>query len=292
MNLGIILPTGAVHAGRENSNTLRCLLSALPLVVPPISIRRTQLDANIGLLTCSIPCQGGSPLGRKWLNRRLKRKLDRIFAEEGVLSVIEHPDVKGLYGSHKTRYEAYLAEIAVYRFTELLGIVHRGPGLNRVEVTVTGNQRHLEFAITRLISLVKTINILIPEGFEEPGKAEEAFEETGIPVHITTDPEVLNRTPLWIRFPNDHASFDSLPEVYFGRIVDLGALKIIDTRAKRIYDICLELPEPLFGEAVPLPDQFRYRRLPAFIAANCANAWGTSAAEASIRLNMRLNLKP
>lgn len=291
MNLGMILPHEANH-GKETGKVTRRILSALSVVPPCIGIRRIMLDPNISLVICSIPYSRGRSSQNNGPDRRLKQRLDRILAEEGVLSVIEHPDIKNLYGSHKTRYESYLTDIAVSRFTELLGIVHRGMGLGRMEITVTGCQRHLEYAITRLISLVKTINVLIPEGFREPGKAEEAFDETGIPVHITTDPGVLRRTPLWIRFPDDHESFDCLPAVYTGRIIDLGALKVIDTRAKRIYDICLELPESILGETGPLPDQLRYLRLPGFLAANCANAWGESAAEASIRLNMRLNLKP
>lgn len=291
MNLGMILPRKTSH-GKETENVLFRILSVLSIAPLGIDVRRIQLYPNIGLIICNIPIVCGNAMHHNGLKRRLKRKLDRIFAQEGVLSVIEHPIIKDLYGSHKTRYESYLADIAVSRFTEIMSMVYRGMNLNRVEITITGNQRHLEYAITRLISLVKTINVLIPDGFPEPGKAEEAFEETGIPVHITTDPDVLNRTPLWIRFPNDHENFDSLPAVYLGRIIDLGALKIIDTRAKRIYDICLELPESFLDKMGSLPDQMRYHRLPGFLAANCANAWGESAAEASIRLNMWLSVKP
>lgn len=291
MNLGLILPREDGR-GQERESTLCRMLSSLAITPPPIETRRLQIHPNIHLLLCYIPLSDAHAMRRKGRRRRLKRRLDRIFAEEGVLSVIEHPAVANLYGSGKTRYDPYLIEIAVARFSELLGIVYRGTGLNRIELTVTGNQRHLEYAITQAIALVKTINVLIPEGSQEPGQAEEAFEETGIPVHITTDPEVLERTPLWIRFPNDHESFDRLPAVYSGRIIDLGALKVIDTRAKRVYGICLEPPESLLGELGPLPDELRYCRLPGFLAANCANAWGESAAEASIRLNMRLFVKP
>ncbi|NLW02469.1 MAG: hypothetical protein GX027_04300 [Clostridiaceae bacterium] len=291
MILGMILPREN-NPGGETGKVTRRILPAMSITPLYIGIKRIQLHPGISLVVCSIPYPCGCAGGHERPGRRLKRRLDRILAEEGVLSVIEHPAVKNLYGSHKARYESCLIDIAVSRFTELLGMAYRGTGLGRIEVTITGSQRCLEYAITRLVPLVKTINVLIPDGFQEPGKAEEAFDETGIPVHITTDPEVLRRTPLWIRFPNDPESFDSLPAVYHGRIVDLGALKVIDTRAKRIYDICLELPEDLLGEAGPLPDQLRYRRLPGFIAANCANAWGESAAEASIRLNMRLYLKP
>lgn len=291
MNLGMILPRKATCAGKPR-NALHRALSALSITPPTIETRGLQLDPGIRLIICYIPSSCGNAMHHNALNRRLKRRLDRIFTDEGVISVIEHPAVKDLYGSGKTRYEPYLMDIAVSRFSELLGIVYRGTGLNRIEITVTGNQRHLEYAITRLISLVKTINVLIPEGFQEPGKAEEAFDETGIPVHITSDPEVLNRTPLWIRFPNDHESFDCLPAAYLGRIIDLGALRVIDTRAKRGYGICLELPEPFTAEIGPLPDELRYCGLPVFLAANCANAWGESAAEASIRLNMRLSVKP
>ncbi len=289
MNLGMILPR---ESGRREEGLMNRLLSVLSIGRLPVETKWLHLDPHIHLLVCHIPAIYGHAMHRKGPLKRLKRKLDRMFSEEGVLSVIEHPAACNLYGSEKTRYEPCLMDIAVGRFTELLGIVHRGPGLNRMEITVTGNQRHLEYAITRAISLVKTINVLIPEGSREPGQAEEAFEETGIPVHITSDPEVLNRTPLWIRFPNDHESFDCLPAAYTGRIIDLGALKVIDTRAKRVYGICLELPMALMKELGPLPDDLRYYRLPGFLAANCANAWGESAAEASLRLDMRLIVKP
>jgi len=289
MNLGMILPR---EASSSEPDGLHRLLSALSLTPISIDTRWFHLAPNIHLLICHIPAFYGHAMHHKGMMRRLKRKLDKVFMNEGVLSVIEHPAVCSLYGSGKTRYEPFLVDIAVGRFTELMDIVHRGPGLNRVEITITGNQRHLEYAITRAIAMVKTINVLIPEGSQEPGQAEEAFEETGIPVHITSDPEVLNRTPLWIRFPNDHEDFDSLPAAYSGRIIDLGALKVIDTRAKRAYGICLELPGFLLRELGSLPDELRYLRLPGFLAANCANAWGESAAEASLRLDMRLVVKP
>ena len=225
MNLGIILPRES-SPGRTGNLTRR-ILSALSIAPPHIGVSRVQLDPGISLVICRIPYPPGRSEEQRRPGRRLKRRLDRILAEEGVLSVIEHPAIRDLYGSHKARYESCLADIAVSRFAELLGIAHRGAGLRRIEVAVTGSQRHLEYAITRLITLVKTVNVLIPEGFREPGGAAEAFEETGIPVHVTSDPAVLDRTPLWIRFPNDHESFDSLPAVYRGRIIDLGPSRLL-----------------------------------------------------------------
>jgi hypothetical protein len=140
---------------------------------------------------------------------------------------------------------------------------------------------------------VKSINILLPEGSEEPEEADLAFEETGIPVHITTDPEVLNRTALWIRFPFDHEGFDALPESYEGLIIDLGARKVIDTKAKTIMSIGLELSERMKRElGRSILEGFDTDSLAGFLIGYCINAWGKNASEASNRLGVRLSLKP
>ena len=290
MNLGIILPLNSRNAKPESM--LPRFPATLPFGLPSIETEKIELPENINLIICNIPVACGNAMLGKSVLKRIKRKLDRIFLEEGVLSVLEHPAVQNLYGSDKARYDPYLTEIAVNRLPELLKSVQGGSNLNHMEITLTGSSRNLEYAITRLITSVKCINILIPEGFEEPEEAESAFLETGIPVHITNDPEVLMRTALWIRFPNDNESFDALPETYSGRIIDLGALKVIDTRIKRIYNICLELPGSYIRKMGSIPDEFGFRRLPGFIAAYCSNAWDRSAAEVSIRLGMRLSLKP
>ena len=290
MNLGIILPPKSKSAKPE-SMLSRFLTTSL-FGIPLIETEKVELLENINLIICNIPTAYGNAMPGKSFLKRLKHKLDRIFLEEGVLSVLEHPAVHNLYGSYKAKYDPYLTEIAVNRLPELLKSVREGANPDNMEIALTGSSRNLEYAITRLITSVKCINILVPEGFEEPEEAESAFEETGIPVHITNDPEVLLRTTLWIRFPNDHESFDALPGTYKGKIIDLGALKVIDTRTKRIYNICLELPGSYIKKIGCIPDEFGLSRLPGFITAYCANAWDRSAAEVSMRLGMRLSLKP
>ena len=166
MILGMILPREN-NPGGETGKVTRRILPAMSITPLYIGIKRIQLHPGISLVVCSIPYPCGCAGGHERPGRRLKRRLDRILAEEGVLSVIEHPAVKNLYGSHKARYESCLIDIAVSRFTELLGMAYRGTGLGRIEVTITGSQRCLEYAITRLVPLVKTINVLIPDGFQE-----------------------------------------------------------------------------------------------------------------------------
>ena len=226
MILGMILPREN-NPGGETGKVTRRILPAMSITPLYIGIKRIQLHPGISLVVCSIPYPCGCAGGHERPGRRLKRRLDRILAEEGVLSVIEHPAVKNLYGSHKARYESCLIDIAVSRFTELLGMAYRGTGLGRIEVTITGSQRCLEYAITRLVPLVKTINVLIPDGFQEPGKAEEAFDETGIPVHITTDPEVLRRTLCGYGFPTIRKALTACPLSIMAELLIWGPSRLL-----------------------------------------------------------------
>lgn len=290
MNLGVILPLKQDSPAPGFFPAF--LLPKLRFTPDPVVTNRVELHENVNLIVCGIPAAEAKDMHQGRGRSRVRRKLDRIFSDEGVLSVLEHPGLQSIYGSDKARYDRYVADIAIGRLPELAGMVHACSNASRMEIAVTGGPPYLEYAISRLINSYKCINILIPKGHEEPGEAEAAFCETGIPVHITDDPEVLERTRLWIRFPGDHEGFDILPGVYSGRIIDLGDLKVIDTRMKRVYNICLELPGDCARKLGCPPEEFGSSRLPGFIAACCSNAWQKSASDVSLRLGMKLSLKP
>lgn len=281
MNLGIIVPQKPGNA------------KVYGIWHIPIFCYRIEVVENMNLVICNIPLTVGNAMLVAKYMRRVKGRLDKLLMKEGVMAVLEHPSFTKLYGSHKANYDIYLKDIAVYRLPELIKVVKGTGDLSHIEVTLTGGSRNLEYAISKLITSVRCINILLPEGISESQEAELAFAETGIPVHITTDPEVLNRTALWIRFPSDHESFDCLPSHYSGRIIDLGELKVIDTRTKRIYNICLELADRIVTQiGFDLCDELGINRLSGFVTAYCSNAWEKSPAEVSIRLGMRLSIKP
>lgn len=258
-----------------------------------LEVSELEIFEDIILVICNIRMLNGNARADARLRSRIRKKLDVLFAEKGVWSVLEHPKIKGLYPARHELYALILGEVVVNRFVELFSIIRRVGRLCDKEVTITGPSAHLEYAIAKLITSVKSINILLPEGSEAPEEADLAFEETGIPVHITTDPEVLDRTDLWIRFPYDHESFDALPESYEGLIIDLGARRVIDTKAKTIMTIGLELSEKMKrGLGRDILEGFDSDSLAGFLIDYCINAWGKNASEVSIRLGMRLSLKP
>ena len=130
----------------------------------------------------------------------------------------------------------------------------------------------------------------IPEDMEAPAEAEKAFLETGIPVHITNDKDVLNRNKIWLRFPGDHESFDALPQKFKGIIIDLEALKIIDTKLRKIFSIHIEFSDRIkrrLGQQ--LLSTWEKGVLEGFVAAVCAENWKMSVTEASTRLGTRIS---
>jgi hypothetical protein len=305
MNIGLILPVRQKDKDRSKFFGLYKTMSSLIPATPMIGVQKIELAEDIGLVVCSVPLHTRDEMDGAFARKRLKQRIDRIFEEERVWPVIEHPDLMGLYCSHKKPrasieesaagkppVDESIAEIAADRFLEALKLVHGVGDLSSREIAVTGGSAHLEYAIARLITRVKSVNILLPEGSQSLDEAEKAFAETGIPVHITTDIDVLDRSSVWIRFPLDHISFDALPEIFRGVIVDIGNMKIIDTKNKKIFSIIVEFSDKMkrklgqnilsfFGEGV----------LEGVIIAVCANVWNTSCTEASLRLGMKLSFK-
>ncbi len=292
MSLAVVLPTREQKDNSPVKGAAR-LFRALQRNRRFLDISEIEVFEDIILVICNIRMSIGNARAYAKLKRKARKKLDVLFMEKGVWSVLEHPDIKGIYPSSREQYALILGEVIVNRFAELFRVIKGVGRLSDKEITVTGQSAHLEYAIAKLITSVKSINILLPEGSEEPEEADLAFEETGIPVHITTDPEVLNRTALWIRFPFDHEGFDALPESYEGLIIDLGARKVIDTKAKTIMSIGLELSERMKRElGRSILEGFDTDSLAGFLIGYCINAWGKNASEASNRLGVRLSLKP
>ncbi|HHW22851.1 MAG TPA: hypothetical protein GXX26_08225 [Clostridiaceae bacterium] len=257
-----------------------------------LEIRYVEILEDINLVVCYISCLGSDAIYRKGTRRRLKAKLDAMFREGNVWPVFEHSWIKGFYQSKDYRFDEILREVAVGRTDEIISKI-KGLGiLANKEILVTGQSAHLEYAIEKLITKVKTMNILIPEGASEPREAEKAFAETGIPVHITTDFDILKRVRLWLRFPDDHESFDVLPERFDGTIVDLGAMKIIDTKLRKIFSINIEFSDRIkrrIGQQIL--NSLEKGALEGFMVAVCANAWDISVSEASVLLDMRLSFQ-
>lgn len=260
----------------------------------PISLetRTIQILENINLVVCYVFCSGHETISGYGARKRLRARLDRIFGEGNVWPILEHPNIKGFFQNDDYRFDEILREVALCRLYEVISKI-KGIGiLANKEILVTGQSVHLEYAIEKLITKVKTMNILIPEGVSEPHEAERAFAETGIPIHITTDFDILNRVGLWFRFPDDHESFDDLPEKFSGIIVDFGAMKIIDTKIKKIFSISIEFSDKIkrrIGQQIL--SSFEKGVLEGFIIAVCANAWDISAAETSALLDMRLSFQ-
>ncbi|HBR04026.1 MAG TPA: hypothetical protein DD738_15610 [Ruminiclostridium sp.] len=291
MNIGMIVPS---RTGAASGMLLKVYSTVRSFFFHSIFIEthRIGLMEGLNLTICSIPLQNGEELDNMAARRKLKLKLDRIFEEEGAWPVLEHPKLKGLYDPNEFPFEKALAEAASNRFLETIKLVHGIGNLSSREITITGGSIYLENAISKLITKVKAMNILLPEGSRPPDEAEEAFAETGIPVHITNDPEVLNRSALWIRFPLDHHSFDALPERFDGIILDFGNMKIIDTKNKKIFNILLEFSDRIkrrLGHNIL--KSWEEGVLEGVILTMGAKAWDITCTEASLKLGMRLSFK-
>ncbi len=260
----------------------------------PISLetRTVAILESINVVVCFVHCSGYDIISRQVVRKRLKAKLDRIYGEKNVWPILEHPSLKGFFQNDDYRFEEILRDVAIYRIDDVISKIKGIGNFTNKEILVTGQSAHLEFAIEKLITKVKTMNILIPEGVSEPGEAEKAFAETGIPVHITTDFDILNRVRLWFRFPGDHESFDILPEKFSGTIVDFGAMKIIDTKLRKIFSVSIEFSDKIkrrLGQHILC--SLKKGTLEGFIIAVCANAWDISIAEASKLLEIRFSFQ-
>lgn len=292
MNIGLIMPAKMEKKEiRVLKRPYRAICSLFSSTLP-IETHQVELTEELHLVVCSILFRDPEILSHEGMRKKIKAKLDKVFEEERAWPILEHPEVRGLYNLQKYRFDEAIFEVVINRFLDVLKLINGIGDLSTREISVTGESSHLEYAINGLITKVKCINILLPVGSQEPNEAEQAFEETGIPVHITTDYEVLNRTSLWIRFPNDHPSFDSLPECYKGLIVDFGNMKIIDTKNKKIFTIIVEFSDKIkrkIGHTIL--NAWEEGVLESAFITLCANAWDISVTEASMRLGMRISFK-
>lgn len=258
----------------------------------PLSVKAYTIEVaeDLGFVVCLLPYAGSGAFSPPGNIKRVKSKLDRIFEDHSTWSVLEHPKLQGLYQNNLNFVAEAVRAISTERFCEVLKIVKGLGALDNKEILITGLPSYLEYAIEKLITRVKTINVLIPEDMEAPAEAEKAFLETGIPVHITNDKDVLSRNKIWLRFPGDHESFDTLPQKFKGIIVDLGALKIIDTKLRKIFSIHIEFSDRIkrrLGQQ--LLSTWEKGVLEGFVAAMCAESWKMSVTEASIRLGIRIS---
>jgi hypothetical protein len=291
MNIGLILP--ARPENKKESGIFFWIFKALGSVMfnkLRLETHHIELLDGLNLVICSIPVNKPEMISHEGVLKKLKAKLEKKFEEERAWPILEHPAVKGLINPQEFRFDETIAEVAIDRFPEVLKLMQGIGDLCTKEVTVTGGSSYLEYAISKLITKVKTLNLLLPEGSCEPGEAEQAFVETGIPVHITSDSEVLNRTAVWLRFPDDDVSFDSLPESFHGMIADFSAMKIIDTRNKKIFTVTLEFSDKIkrkIGHSNL--DGWGKGVLEGVIITVCANAWDIGVTDTSIRLGMRLS---
>lgn len=211
----------------------------------PFSINTHRIETIKGLnfVVCLLPSNNIKDYSQPNYIKRNKPKLDRLFEEQSIWPILEHPKLLGLYQTDLSFIKKVTQRVVIARFYEVLKNLKGIGRLNNIEILITGLPQYLEMAIAVLITKVKTINILIPEGIEEPMEAERAFSETGIPVHITNDVDVIKRNRVWLRFPQDDHSFDILPQKFNGIIIDFEALELIDTRLEKIYNINIKFSE-------------------------------------------------
>lgn len=273
MNIGILLPVK------------KKWWKPVTLKTYPIEIAK-----DLSLVVCLLPYIDSDAMCLPSFRKRFKARLDRIFEEQNAWPILEHPDIRGLYEVDTSLFAEVIKTLALQQFSDILSSIQGVGALINKEILVTGSSEYLEHAIEILITKVKTINILIPRGVSEPIEAEKAFLETGIPVHITTDHDVLNRTGIWIRFPDDNENFDELPRMFKGLIVDFGAMKIIDTKLQKIFGINIEFSDRIKRKlGQQLLNSWGKGVLEGFIILVCANEWDINESEVFKRLEMRFS---
>lgn len=292
MKIGLILPA----ATRSDDKTLPRFLSKVGDMLFSRGLFTCQtIEIMDGVVFEAITMTRHTQeiLANEGLKKKIRTRLQRYLWDARVWPVLEHPELNGLYDPHDYSVDdTLIQEIAVNRFQEVLALIQGIGDLSTKEITVTGGSNHLEYAIAKLITKVKVMNLLLPEGSLEPSEAELAFMETGIPVHITTDEEVLNRSALWLRFPFDHARFDELPQKYQGMIVDFGEAKIIDTKNQKIFTLYPEFSDRIKRKIGHANLGLWPNGLLESVVINvCSNAWELSVTDASIRLGIRLSFK-
>ncbi len=290
MNIGLVIPCDLKKKTEIKPPGLMQKIRSV--FAPPliIEVYRVGIFKDLGLVFCIVPFENLEKISERSVKIQ-RAKISKIFEKERALPLLEHPKVKGLYGMPNYEFDKVLQKIVIKRFVELLKILRGIGDLAEREVAVTGKSPHLEHAISNLITKVKSLNLLLPRDSIAPAEAELAFAETGIPVHITNDAEVLKRSALWIRFPDDHESFDELPPKYDGIIVDLGAMRIIDTKNKKIFSIVIEFSERIRRKiGFSILEGWKDGYLESAVIALCSKLWNISLTEASIRLGTVLTV--
>ena len=258
----------------------------------PVTLKTYPIEItdDLNIVVCLLPYYDIEAMRLPGFRKKFKTKLDRIFEDQNAWPVLEHPDIRGFYQGDTSFFAEVIELLALQRFSDILSAIQGVGSLINKEILVTGSSEYLERAIEILITKVKTINILIPKGVSEPIEAEKAFLETGIPVHITTDYDVLNRTGIWIRFPDDNENFDELPRTFKGMIIDFGAMKIIDTKLQKIFGISIEFSDRIkrrLGQH--LLNSWGKGVLEGFIILVCAKGWDINESEVFKRLEMRFS---
>jgi len=292
MNIGIILPVNAEKRQPVKLPGFLRMFEAAILNPGPLEIQKIDIFQGLRLVVCGVPLKNKDILNNEIVGRRLRNRIRRVFEEERAWPLLEHPEIKGLYGLPDYSFDDVVGNIIIKRFPDVLFQLRGVGDLSRKEITITGDSAHLEYAIKTLITKVKTLNILLAENSSAPHEAEQAFLETGIPVHITTDPDVLNRSAVWIRFPNDYAGFDELPQKYNGIIIDLEAARVVDTKCKKIYRIVVEFSERIKNKiGCNILDGWKEGYLEGAVIAVCSSMWDVSIYESSDRLGMLLSFK-
>jgi len=250
-----------------------------------------EIADDLNLVVCLLTVNDNEVSRLPGVSKRLKFRLDRILENQKIWPILEHPFFNGLYQVDTSVFGKAVKALALQLFHEVISAIKGLGTLINKEILVTGSSEYLEHAIEILITKVKTINILIPKGVNEPVEAERAFLETGIPVHITTDHDVVNRTGIWIKFPDDDDEyFDALSRNIKGIILDLDAMKIIDTRARKIFNICAEFSDKVkrrLGQQ--LLKTWEKNVLEGFILTVCSKAWNMKESEVFKQLEMRFS---
>lgn len=292
MNIGIILPAEPKKQQQIKLPKFLRVFETLFLDPEPLEVQKIDIFQGLRLVVLGVPLINRDILTSEAKGKKLRHRIRRVFEVEKAWPLLEHPEIRGLLGLPDYRFDEVSENIIINRFLEILSLIRGVGDLSKKEITVTGEASYLEYAITNLITKVKTLNILLVQNSPVPYEAEQAFLETGIPVHITTDPDVLNRSAVWIRFPNDHASFDELPQKYNGIIIDLEAARVIDTKCKKIYRIVIEFSERIKNKiGSNILKGWKEGYLEGAVITVCSNLWDVSIQESSSRLGMLLSFK-
>lgn len=284
MNIGVIIPSNLQKKEYTKPPGLMDKIRSFFSSSSGVEVSRADILEDLSLVICSVPFDNPEKISER-CRRKMRSRIRLAFEKERALPLLEHPKINGLCGLPNYEFEEVIRKVALKRFPELLNIIRGIGNLEDREVTVTGNSPYLEYAISSLITKVKVLNLLLPMDSVAPAEAEQAFEETGIPVHITNDAEVLGRSAIWIRFPDDHKSFDILPRKYDGIIVDLGAMKIVDTKNRKIFSIVIEFSERIRRKiGFSILEGWKAGYVESAVIAMCANMWNMNLAETSLRL--------